>query len=106
MNLTARKAEPRASISLSIFHWQVRSRWAAIVLNSVRSGAIVAYQQYRELKRLLFQGGFYLAAPVNGYNQICGTSLGGGGEFTYYVMHFSNQEYVVSKTIHVNFNDD
>ena len=51
-----------------------------------------------------FQGGFHLAARANGYYQICGTSRGGGGNFTYYVLRFARGEYRTYTEQHVNFN--
>ncbi len=52
-----------------------------------------------------FQGGFHVAARVNGYYQICGVGRGGGGHFSYYILHFIRGEYRTHKVTHVNFNE-
>jgi hypothetical protein len=40
-----------------------------------------------------FQGGFDLAARVNGYYQICGWSRIGAGYFDHYILRFIRGEY-------------
>jgi hypothetical protein len=52
-----------------------------------------------------FQGGFHLAARVNGYYQICGIGRGGGGNFSYYVLRYRRGEYCVHKVTRANFNE-
>lgn len=51
-----------------------------------------------------FQGGFHLAARVNGYYQICGIGRGGGGHFSYYILRYSRGGYRTHMLTQVNFN--